>query len=306
MEKILLNQNVYHYNYGVGKITRIRNNEATIQFIDGEKSLNLLIVLKSGMLVFEDRSIDTNKLMEMLHRQKEPIKELFSQKQLNKIVQAYLDDFEQKKDFSFVVKDSIPIVWFGDLNAYFTSKTRIITIGLNPSDKEFSVVRFKKKNSIEEQLNEYFKFNPYKNWFQSFETVLNTLNATYGGKMAFGEYKNFAVHIDVYSAIATQPTFGKLLDYEKQLLKNNLFAELLNFLNPEIILFSANKTVRLEFFSDFKLYKDILYNGKENVLTIYKKGNKILISGRNMKGTPFGGMTRTFIQEKLNEYQALL
>lgn len=305
MEKFLLNKNVYHYNHGIGKITQIQNSDATIQFIDGEKCLDLLVVLKSGMLVFEDKSIDKCQLFEWLQKQKKPIEKIFNEMQLNEIVQAYLNDFEKKKDFPFVVKDSIPIVWFGDLKAYFTSKKRIITIGLNPSDKEFSVVRFKEGNSIEKKLNEYFKFNPYRNWFQSFESVLNILNATYGGKMTLGEYQNFAVHIDVYSAIATQPTFGKLQDYEKQLLKNNLFAGLLKFLNPEIILFSANKAVQLEFFSDFKLYKDIPYSGKENVLTIYKAGNKILISGRNMKGTPFGGMTRTFIQEKLNECREL-
>lgn len=31
----------------------------------------------------------------------------------------------------------LPIKWFGDRNAYMKSPVKIITVGLNPSDKEF-------------------------------------------------------------------------------------------------------------------------------------------------------------------------
>ena len=58
-------------------------------------------------------------------------------KQLDEILQEYLDDFNQKKSYDFVVKPSIPIVWFGNLEKYSSSKGRIVTVALNPSNQEF-------------------------------------------------------------------------------------------------------------------------------------------------------------------------
>lgn len=36
-----------------------------------------------------------------------------------------------------IVQDSIPILWFGDMEAYCHSKRKIVTVGLNPSLQEF-------------------------------------------------------------------------------------------------------------------------------------------------------------------------
>ena len=45
--------------------------------------------------------------------------------------------FNEVKENEWVVKPSIPILYFGDLNHYFNSKLKIITVALNPSNKEF-------------------------------------------------------------------------------------------------------------------------------------------------------------------------
>jgi hypothetical protein len=55
-------------------------------------------------------------------------------------------------DQTFLVKPSIPILFFGDSNRYFDSKLKVITLGLNPSRKEFPepdrFSRFKRARKI--------------------------------------------------------------------------------------------------------------------------------------------------------------
>lgn len=91
----------------------------------------------------------------------------------------------------------LQIKWFGDKNAYMNSPVRIITVGLNPSDKEFrekdgepysSRLRFPDyiigdDVSLENALNNYFEKNPYRKWFNAgFEPLLNGMNAGSLGK----------------------------------------------------------------------------------------------------------------------------
>jgi hypothetical protein len=45
--------------------------------------------------------------------------------------------FERFKDHNKVLKPSIPILYFGDLDAYHSSDLRVLTVGSNPSDTEF-------------------------------------------------------------------------------------------------------------------------------------------------------------------------
>ena len=80
--------------------------------------------------------------------------------------------------------DTIPIDWFGDRVAYNRSKIRIVTVGLNPSDKEFrnndgesfnTSLRFEgyEEKGLEAVYNNYFEYNPYS-WFKSFEYILTS------------------------------------------------------------------------------------------------------------------------------------
>ena len=38
---------------------------------------------------------------------------------------------------NYVVRPSMPILYFGDSTEYFQSETRVVTVGLNPSYREF-------------------------------------------------------------------------------------------------------------------------------------------------------------------------
>lgn len=147
------------------------------------------------------------------------------EKVIDALLKEYITDYINKKDYSFVVKNSIPIVWFGDIDAYEQSSTRIVTIGLNPSKEEFpahSNPRFESldtetlkssRESLAKTLNSYFKNNPYKKWFSKYNKLLRSVNASYGGIFDQDEKKeNTAIHIDIYSAIATDPTWGRLSD----------------------------------------------------------------------------------------------
>ena len=139
---------------------------------------------------------------------------------LNNVMQEYIQDFINKQNLHYVVKPAIPIVWFGNMEKYESSPKKIVTIGINPSWKEFEEPRFDmvdltSDNAIDKlrnTLNLYFEYNPY-DWFNNFEKVLPTLDASYYEKKA----TNTAIHIDIYSAIATNPIWRYLSDDEKKI-----------------------------------------------------------------------------------------
>ena len=226
---------------------------------------------------------------------------------LNSVIQEYIDDFMRKQSIPYVVKPSIPIVWFGDMVKYNNSSKKIVTVGLNPSFGEFTVSRFeivnlKSSNAIADlskTLNCYFKKNPYS-WFNPFEKVLHFLDASYYENRA----TNTAIHIDIYSAIATNPTWGGLSENEKEdIRRTDLFKKILNILDPDIIVFSANQKVFEEIFYNFMFEKSVedIGNKKGFFIRKYKNADKFLISGRNMRGQPFGGISDREMQEAMQQ-----
>lgn len=123
---------------------------------------------------------------------------------LSDIMDAYWADFVEKREYTFVVKPSIPIIWFGDMEAYQKSKRKIVTVAINPSNNEFSeikntppysfcrfhggeklwekdVLTADDKELLYSSLNSYFKDNPYTFWFNAYEKPLNCLDATRTG-----------------------------------------------------------------------------------------------------------------------------
>lgn len=189
----------------------------------------------------------------------------FSTMHLKEILTKFYNDFETKKHLNCVheANATIPIVWFGDLEKYFLSDSKIATIGLNPSNQEFPAninrfpgveQAFKTKDylSVYDGLNKYFNRQPYE-WFKSYERIMNCSNwdATYGGNITKTPFaKNYAVHIDFFSAIATAPTWSKL-DHatKRQLYCKSLFTMLFFFLRPDIALFSTSKDEICRFFN---------------------------------------------------------
>lgn len=135
--------------------------------------------------------------------------------------------------------------------AYEKSPIRIITVGLNPSDKEFrnsntddftTTLRFPDYNGTEESLemalNRYFEINPYNSWFKSFEYILNGMDASY---YTDSEKTHTAIHTDICSPWATIPTWSKISKSERDYLRKTGFEDwkkLVEELKPHIILFS--------------------------------------------------------------------
>jgi len=158
---------------------------------------------------------------------------------------------------SIVVPDSVPILYFGDSCKYFESKLKILTVGKNPSGHEFPAVnpllRFPAARSwnpsictrsntanLKTALDEYFKKNPYNNWFMNFETALRGFDASYYA----GEFTNTALHTDLLSPVATNPIWTGLLNAHPMAAKAlstcgmTLWSDLIEKLQPDIILFS--------------------------------------------------------------------
>ena len=56
---------------------------------------------------------------------------------MKNLIKKVWQDYQILKNMPCVIGNVIPILWFGDLGAYEKSHKRIITVGLNPSNKEF-------------------------------------------------------------------------------------------------------------------------------------------------------------------------
>lgn len=160
-----------------------------------------------------------------------------------------LDHHRKVDDLDFVVKGSLPIPYFGDVAAYQASPLKVLTAALNPSHEEFPAdnPRFNiarglmGADELEVELSNYFRFNPYRRWFRSFEPVLNGLGASYGGKMADEEYRHTAMHLDMCSPIATSPTWSRLSLDQRAFLTDTgrqTFERLVDALKPDVIIAS--------------------------------------------------------------------
>lgn len=304
-----------------------------------EKLLKLFEEIKNSLKAInaeETRSVvqTKNYISNFLNGNMEKVKNLIAE---------YICDFIDKQYLPNVVDNSIPIVWFGNIDKYWASENRIVTLGINPSEREFIDTKKKRKShtvliedkkfgfievdqyywdnsadrfnkmyfsdknltdyellKLKHNLKDYFRKNPYI-WFKKNNKLLEVLDCSYGctdwddGKI----FKNTGIHIDIYSAIATTPTWGKLSNTQKEELSNlQLSSKLLKVLNPDIILSSVSQSVINEIFSNWKLIAEYKFKGK-NYIRAYKQNNQILINGTNCHGTPFGGIKEDEVKETI-------
>jgi hypothetical protein len=144
-----------------------------------------------------------------------------------------------------VVDPSMPILYFGDVEAYADAPLKVVTVGLNPSLGEFPVgaswSRFPAArvngsrpdlDTYLSSLNAYFRTTPY-GWFdQGFEPILRGLGASY--------YDGAAIHTDICSPVATTPTWSGLKK-RKALLTDasSLWRDLVGALTPDLLLISV-------------------------------------------------------------------
>ena len=157
-----------------------------------------------------------------------------------------------------VLEPAVPILYFGDRQAYASSPRRIITVALNPSKAEFPsddpFARFPLAADLNEPnaaylaaLDTYFKTNPYRRWFSSFEALLEGLDASYypGGEST-------ALHTDLCSPVATDPTWSRIgAEARSGLIEGGvpLWHQLVEVLAPHIVLISVAREhlKRIEF-----------------------------------------------------------
>lgn len=241
---------------------------------------------------------------------------------LQKLIKICWSDFKklEKEHPDLVVQNSIPILWFGDIDAYFESKKRILTVAINPSNLEFmekngqraSVkLRFPAASKIadEETLDdadceiykkamcEYFSQNKVS-WFDNYERILKKLNASY--ECILGNEVNTAIHIDIHTPVATREKWSSVCKKgQDEIVKtaNTIkFESLFNFLNPDVTLVSYHRDEVKKFPNIPNLTvwskKCGEYKGKHSnaFVSLYRLTNgKALISGLNMNGDPFGG-----------------
>ena len=151
-----------------------------------------------------------------------------------------------------IVPNSIPIIWFGNFEKYISSKVKIITVSLNPSDNEFKLIKtdtYSTKyrfpsyngtvNSMYTSYNEYFLKKSYGSWFKaSFKSVLESFDASH-----YANSTNIALHTDIGSSFATNPTWSGLSPHDRQRLEamgSTSWHNLIKILEPDVILFSAS------------------------------------------------------------------
>lgn len=242
---------------------------------------------------------------------------------LENIMRQYCNEFNQvigdKTMLKHIVANSIPIIWFGDLERYQASPVKIVTVGLNPSWHEFlekdktplKNPRFKyvdlsspdenNLNELYSTLNEYFRTNPYRQYFDGYEFALRYLGTSYGVKALDTKTNITAVHIDVYSALATTSLYSSC---PKELFHTQLFSQLFDYLSPDVILSSIGKNHwdawlaigEKLFFLD---KKSDLFEGKyENELEAYRSKNRLIVYGRNRQ-RPFNIKNKEAVFEQV-------
>lgn len=192
----------------------------------------------------------------------------------------------------YLIKGTLPILYFGDIEPYFKSQYKIITAAINPSCGEFyydesngqisydrfpQFERIAKANSLNNEnvlqylsaLNSYFKTgNDYKKWFKTPER--DNLFAPFGASY-YDNAPNRAIHTDTLSPFATFPTWSKMPLHIQMQFSNagiHLWNELVEILEPDIIFMSLNKKYisHIDFyqtFRDYITYPNKKYRGRE-------------------------------------------
>lgn len=236
--------------------------------------------------------------------------------QLSTLLNQTLEYYQNIQDKEYVLNPAIPILYLGDVNAYLTSTIKIVTVGKNPSFIEFcrlesqsySFFRFpewESKHNLSQALNSYFDNKPYECWFNSYEAILNGIDASYYTNSCS---QNRAIHTDICSPIPTNPTWSKLpTDVQESLFTQGFkyWQKLIKILQPDIILLSItsryleylNLTNKTEF-KRFKRKTDGSYRKKHYIVYQYNyslnndKTAKVFFGQAAQK--PFGTLSDSF------------
>ena len=179
---------------------------------------------------------------------------------LNDSVAQAWSAFDRATDLSSRVTPAAPILFFGDLDAYCVSPFRVLTVGLNPSLHEFPAGapfrRFPLLTGASSDrdpgrylnaMSAYFRTAPYDRWFNALEPMLKGSGASYYPNAA-----STALHTDICSPIATDPTWSRLAETQRTGLEADggpLWHALLEALRPDVVALSVARDhiKRIEF-----------------------------------------------------------
>lgn len=233
-----------------------------------------------------------------------------------------------------IIKDYTPILYFGEL-----LNSKIATIGLNPSDKEYydsegkPYNRFLNKQDFQINLwNEisndeiikiktsfdyYFKHNPYKNWFNRLDDLL--VDESYSYYFPF----NNLVHFDIIP-VATKNKWGRLSSLDKDFLIGqfgNYLEYLISESNVEICILNGqsvvdnfmkifNLSLRQTHFEEWDIItKKKLVRGHGYKAILKNKDKRILVLGFNHNIQSSFGVSkdlvtsiRKWIQKEINNF----
>lgn len=153
--------------------------------------------------------------------------------------------WHEMSNHGFVINDKIPVPYFGNIRSYMRAPTRVITLGLNPNREVFECTRSTVRLTpaiTEQRLSRYFvervDTGRWPGWFSNYEAILNGMGHSYLSDECG------AIHVDLCSPIATNPTWSKLALQQKHLLRERgrkLFDRLYQMLEPDIIIVSVAK-----------------------------------------------------------------
>lgn len=242
-------------------------------------------------------------------------------KKLNDLFNDTLDKFNAIKD-TVALKDSFPIMWFGDLETYDKPGCKIVTIASHPSEHEFDGMGTREERFVginqpvekddferyTKSLCKYFNNNPYyKEWFYRFDDIISPIYASY--KRYEDGKKNTAIHIDFV------PVASKLWKERGKecLLKeyNGYINKLLGILDPDVLVVSADNGMLRRIIPNLrsnnhvptKLPSKYLFDLRLKRLNdhnykVSDDGNKLLIWGKPMF-LPFGYLSDDEIKVRM-------
>ena len=138
---------------------------------------------------------------------------------LRAVVQQAWCAYDRTDGLPSRVSPAAPILFFGDLEAYQNkSELRVLTVGKNPSWKEFPAgercQRFSRLTGDRsdretghylDAVSAYFRTDPYCVWFSAFEPLLNGAGAS-----CYADESSTSIRTDICSSIATSPTWNQL------------------------------------------------------------------------------------------------
>ena len=258
--------------------------------------------------------------------------------ELYALIDEYWQDYSENYSLNCILKPSVPVIWFGNIDKYFESPCRVMTVAINPSFNEFkdnngtlSFVRFPlaknlinkkalsrdEKDNLIEAYNNYFETEPYKKWFDGFDKILKERLNT-GDKTSYydAEYVvNRAIHLDLNTSLTTSIGWSQVSDEDKERLSKKgkeLFNKLLAYLEPTIILFTAKDDELQDALKTFakngiEIMKDTSSRGKRNIRGFYFN-DSLLIYGTNGDRGPMTGVgkeTLKRISSIVEEYKSM-